>query len=147
MKCQTINIAPPICLCGFTADGRMVLGGAFQAGDTMGIPLWFLMDEAAEHGAVISIPHYFASAIEHGWDDDQTFRKIRENMVDSSGHVDMETIKEKCIAMFMAVAGSMQACVETQEATRAMQIAKQMRMNLEADKLAHHVADRIEVRK
>ena len=97
-------MTPPLCLCGFTVDGRPVLGGAFQLADTMGVPLWFSLDYAEEKQCVISMPHYFASAIEHGWDDEQIFRKIEESLADRGCRNDLEQIKIRCNLMFMDVA-------------------------------------------
>ena len=102
-----MNLAPPICLCGATPDGHPVIGGAFQLADTMGVPLWFSLDQAQERNCVISMPHYFASAIEHGWDDVQTFGKIREALADRGKLDDFEKIKLGCITMFMQVAKTM----------------------------------------
>jgi len=97
----------PLLVCGSTPDGRGVLGGAFKLHDTHGFPLSFSMDQAEKHGCVISIPHFFSSALEHGWDDDQTFRSIREALSDSGKSEDMESIREKCVFMFMQVANTM----------------------------------------
>lgn len=127
---ECINLAPPICLCGFTADGRMVLGGAFQMADTMGVPLWFTLDQAEEKGCAISIPHYFASAMEHGWDDVQTFGKIREAFVDHGNPIDFDRVRLGCIAMFMDVA-------RTMEGQAADAIGRRMRELIESDKVAH----------
>lgn len=129
-----INIAPPICLCGFTADGRMVLGGAFQLADTMGVPLWFSLDQAEENQCVISMPHYFASAMEHGWDDVQTFGKIRESLADRGSVHDLERIKLGCIAMFMDVA-------HTMPGQPANEIGRRMRELIEADALTHAMVE------
>ena len=107
----------------------MVLGGAFQLADSMGVPLWFSMDQADEHNCVISLPHYFASAMEHGWDDVQTFGKIREALVDRGNANDLERIKLECIALFMAVA-------RTMEGSDAMAIGQRMKEMVEADALA-----------
>ena len=104
-----IELAAPICLCGFTAEGRPVLGGAFQLADTLGVPLWLSLDQAEEKQCVISLAHYFASAMEHGWDDVQTFGKIREALADQGRATDdaLERIKLGCMAMFMDVAATM----------------------------------------
>lgn len=130
----TINLAPPICLCGFTPDGRMVLGGAFQLADTMGVPLWFLIDQAEKKQCAISMPHYFASAMEHGWDDGQTFGKIRESLADLGNASDIERIKLGCIALFMDVA-------RTMPGQPATEIGQRMRKLIESDALAHAVME------
>ena len=131
----TVNLAAPICLCGFTTDGRMVLGGAFQLADTMGVPLWFSLDQAEETQCVISMPHYFASAMEHGWDDVQTFGKIRESLADRGNASDLERITTGCIALFMDVA-------HTMPGQPATEIGRRMRELLESDALAHAWASR-----
>jgi len=125
---MTINIAPPICLCGLTPDGRMVLGGLFQMSDTMGVPLWFMLDQAKERNFVVSFPHYFASAIEHGWDDIQTFGKIREALMEHGGMKDFDRIKQTCVVLFMRVADSMPGKTATD-------VGKRMRELIESDKL------------
>lgn len=75
--------------------------------DTMGFPLWASLDQAEEKKLTISMPHYFASAMEHGWDDGQTFSKIQESLADRGRTGDLEGIKTLCIAMFMEVAAKM----------------------------------------
>jgi hypothetical protein len=90
--------------CGLTADGRIVLGGAFQLADTLGFPLWASMDEAENRGCVISIPHFFASAIEHGWDDSRAFGMIRDALSERGKLGDFEAIHNGCISMFMDAA-------------------------------------------
>ena len=133
MCSSDLVLTPPLCLCGVTSDGKMVLGGSFQMADTMGVPLWLSFDQARERGFVISLPHYFASAMEHGWDDVQTFGRMREALVDSGQPFDMEAIKQRCIAMFMEVARSMPG-------GSAAEVGRAMRENLEGDKLAHWIA-------
>jgi alanyl-tRNA synthetase len=108
----------------------MVLGGAFQMADTHGLPLTNTMDEAEKRSCVVSIPHYFASAMEHGWDDIQTFGKIREALSDTGRAQDMDRIKLGCMAMFMDVAHAMPG-------KNAMEIGQAMREKIESDKLAH----------
>lgn len=93
-----------MCILGITVEGKPVLGGSFQMADTLGVPLWYSLDEAQKRGCVISFPHYFASAIEHGWTDDQVFKAIHEALVDRGDTNDFEHIKLGCIAMFMRVA-------------------------------------------
>jgi len=127
-----ITLADPLRLCGFTPDGRMVLGGAFQMADTHGVPLSFVLDQAEEKHCVISMPHYFASAMEQGWDDVQTFGKIREALSDCGNGADFERITLGCIAMFMNVAHAMPDAPATA-------IGRRMRELLEADALAHAV--------
>ena len=122
-----VNCVPPLCVCGVTADGREVLGGAFQLADTMGIPLWFALDQAKEKQCVISMPHYFASAIEYGWDDVQTFSRIRESLVDHGNVSDFENIKLGCIAIFTEVAKTMPGQSTTE-------IGRRMREMLEEGK-------------
>lgn len=102
-----IKLPPPLVFCGVTTDERMVIGGAFQMADTIGVPLWFSLDQAAEKNFVISMPHYFASAMEHGWDDADTFGKIREALADHGNLGSLDRIKTACIAMFMEVARTM----------------------------------------
>jgi hypothetical protein len=131
-----INLSPPICLCGFTEKGNMVLGGAFQMADTLGIPLSFSLDQAEEHDCFISIPHYFASAIEHGWDDIQIFSKIYEALQDRGHTKDFEKIRLGCIAMFMDVA-------KTMPEKPPSEMGKQMKELIESDKLAHKVMEKV----
>ncbi len=113
-----------ILLLGKTPDGRPVFGGAFQMADTHGFPLWATLDEAKEKGFVISMPHYFASAMEHGWTDEMTFINIREALVEIGNPDVFEKVKQGCIAMFMKVAATM----PDQPAT---EIGKRMRELLE----------------
>ena len=109
-------------------------------GDTNGVPLWHLLDEAEKNGCVISIPHYFASAIESGWDDIQTFKKIRESLVDhGGGKEDMDRIRLECIAMFMSVMKRMPNLTDDESETRAIKVARQMRLEIESDPLAHEI--------
>ncbi len=112
----------------------MVLGGAFQLADTMGVPLWFSLDQAEEKQCVISMPHYFASAMEHGWDDVQTFGKIRESLADRGNVSDLERIKLGCIAMFMDVA-------HTMTGQPATEVGRKMRELIESDALAHAMVE------
>lgn len=97
----------PLFKCGKTVYGRTVICGAFQFADTYGIPLWFLLDLAEKGNCVISIPHYFASAMEHGWYDNQTFGKIQEALSDIGKSGDFERIRKSCVVMFMTVANNM----------------------------------------
>ncbi len=112
-------------LCGHTSDGRRVLGGAFQLADTLGFPLTSSLDQADAHQSVISMPHYFASAMEHGWDDEMTFGKIREALADRGETRAFESIKLGCISLFMQVA-------ETMPGQPATAIGRHMRQKLEA---------------
>lgn len=109
---------------GSTPDGRPVYGGAFQLADTLGFPLASSLEQAAFTGCIISMPHYFASAMEHGWDDEQTFSRIKEALVDFGNPGVMDQIKQGCVAMFMKVAATM----PDQPAT---EIGKRMRELLE----------------
>lgn len=102
-----MTIKPPFCFCGLTVEGKVVLGGAFEMADTFGMPLWASLDQAEKMGCVISIPHYFASAMEHGWDDEMTFGKIRESLADRGRAGDIDKIKLGCLAIFMDVAKTM----------------------------------------
>jgi len=97
----------PLKTIGYTTSGKPILGGAFQLADTIGVPLWFSIDQATERNCVISIPHYFASAMEHGWDDEKTFGKIREAYADRGMYEESEHMKGFCIRMFMDVAEKM----------------------------------------
>ena len=124
-------IKKPLCLCGFTADEKPVIGGAFQLADTHGVPLGISLLIAKENGFVISLPHYFASAIENGWDDKQAFARIEEALFDVADQEKptMEEIRRYCIAMFMDAAHDIPG-------TPAIEIGKQMRERIEADALA-----------
>lgn len=95
-----------ICVCGRTSDGRPIIGGAFFMVDTMGVPLSFLMDESERQGTVISLLHFFACAIEHGWDDKQAFAKIREALEDRGRGKDSDFVENECLRVFMNVARS-----------------------------------------
>ena len=110
---------------GYTTSGKPVLGGAFQLADTLGVPLWLSLDQAKEKNCVISIAHYFASAMEHGWDDKQTFDKIREAFVDADRIDEVEIIREKCIKMFMEFASKHPNCT-------AAEVGKKMREVIES---------------
>ena len=90
--------------------------------DTHGVPLWFSLDEAERTGCVISLPHYFASAMEAGWDDVKTFGKIREAFADRGQKP--EGIELKLISIFMDVAKRLPG-------KDAMEIGKTMREDLE----------------
>ena len=114
----------PSVLLGKTVNGLPVLGGAFQLADTYGLPLWAAFIVAREQGFVVSLPHYFASAMEHGWDDEQTFSKIKEALVDFGNPGVFEQIQQGCVAMFMKVALTMPGC-------SAVEIGKRMRELLE----------------
>ena len=114
----------PSVLLGKTVNGLPVLGGAFQLADTYGLPLWASFVVAREQGFVVSLPHYFASAMEHGWDDEQTFSKIKEALVDFGNPGVFEQIQQGCVAMFMKVALTMPGC-------SAVEIGKRMRELLE----------------
>lgn len=103
-----------------------MVGGAFYMSDTEGLPLEILMDAAESKGLVLSIPHYFASAIEHGWSDEQAFRKIREALVDRGKKDDFERVRNGCIAMFMDVASQMPSHT-------AEEIGRRMRLLCEED--------------
>lgn len=129
-----INLPPPICLCGYTDDGREVLGGAFQLADTMGVPLWVSLDHAEAMQCVVSLPHYFASAMEHGWDDAQAFGKISESLSDCGKGADRERVKHRCLAMFMAVA-------KTMPGKPATEIGRRMREMIELDILDRATAE------
>lgn len=94
----------PLLILGSTADGRPVLGGAFQMADTHGFPLVFQLDKAKEQNAVISWAHYFASAMEAGWDDNQTFGKIAEALQDCGQARELPGIKDKCAGMLLCMA-------------------------------------------
>lgn len=113
-----------LCVCGFTKDGRRVLGGAFHFSDTLGLPLSFTMDLAERNNCVISLPHFFASAMEHGWDDQQTFAKISEALTDRGTGRDLGSVKLRCIFLFMRVA-------ETLPGRPATEIGRRMRELLE----------------
>ncbi len=91
----------PIKQIGVTPDGKPVLAGAFQMADTFGFPLPDSIQQATEKGCVISIPHYFASAIEAGWDDEKAFNQIDVAFRDAGLPVKIQEIKEKCIALYM----------------------------------------------
>ena len=111
-------------LLGKTPDGRPVYGGAFQLADTLGFPLAASLEQSRVVGCVVSMPHYFASAMEHGWDDEQTFSRINEALVDFGNPGVFEQVKPGCVAMFMKVAATMPGC-------SAVEIGKRMRELLE----------------
>ncbi len=111
-------------LCGKTTTGKPILGGAFQMADTHGYPLWLCMDSAAARGVAVSIPHYFASAMEAGWDDVQTFAKIEEALAERRELDKFEPMKTLLIGMFMEVA-------HTMPGQPATEIGKKMREQLE----------------
>jgi len=102
------------------------MGGAFQMADTLGFPLSASLDEAKKKGCVISLPHYFASAIEQGWDDEKAFGKIREALSDRGEADEFEKVKLGCISMFMTVAR------ESSDRTPS-EIGRRMREILESD--------------
>lgn len=116
----------PLKTIGYTTSGKPVLGGAFQLADTLGVPLWLSLDQAKERDCVISIPHYFASAIEHGWDDEKAFGKIQEAFVYSSRHGEFEHMKEFCTYMFMDMAHKMNG-------STASEVGKKMREAIESN--------------
>jgi len=90
---------------GLTPEGKAVLGGAFQMSDTHGLPLSVFIELAQERDSVLSVPHFFASAMEAGWDDVKTFSRIEEAFRDSGTPFDLERIKTGCIALFMRFDG------------------------------------------
>jgi alanyl-tRNA synthetase len=114
----------PLRVLGTTLSGQIVLGGAFQAADTLGLPLEISMEQAEQRGFVISLPHYFACALEHGWDDRQTFGKIAEALAERGRTADFAVVRLKCIAMFMEAAREMPGA-------NAVSIAGRMRERLE----------------
>lgn len=122
-------VKPPLCICGVTKDDGFVFGGAFQMADTHGLPLSFSIDKARSMGCAISIPHYFASAIEHGWDDRNTFAHIKEAMQDCGLSEDFEAVKKACIVWFMALAHRFPE-------DDAVAIACKMRKRIESDAYA-----------
>lgn len=115
---------PPWLKLGIMRGGGAVIGGAFQMFDTHGFPLACSIEEAGKAGNTISMPHYFASAIEHGWDDEQAFGHIREALADNLLGHDFEMIKRKCVYMFMAVA-------ERMPSASTMEVGSAMRKFLE----------------
>ena len=130
------QLKPPLCICGFTAEGNPVIGGAFQMADTYGFPLCFSLDEADKNKWVISIPHYFSSAMEAGWDDIQTFGKIQEAFADRGSARSFEMIKYACIAMFMSAAKEMPD-------KPATEVGRRMRLWIESDKMAKAAEEKI----
>ena len=133
---MSLGLRAPFKLVGFTPTGQCVIGGAFQAGDTYGLPLWACLEQARENDMVISIPHYFASAIEHGWDDRQTFAKLREGFIDSGDRPDFESMEKMLLWMFMAIHKRHPELVENEHETVATQVARLMREEIESDLLA-----------
>lgn len=107
---------------GYTPQGNPVFAGAFQMADTIGFPLSESLAQATNMGAVISIPHYFASAMEAGWTEKQVFSRIQEAFQDARIPVDMSEIEARCIAMFMQHAS---------DGMNAMEVGKAMREELE----------------
>lgn len=103
----------------------MVIGGAFQLADTTGLPLWFALDQAELRQCCISIPHYFASAMEHGWTDTQTFDRIREALSERGDTKEFERIKQGCISMFMDVAGKMPGQPATEVGRKMRELLEQ----------------------
>src|SRR5690349_20974772 len=110
---------------GITVDGKTVLAGGFQMADEMGFPLSQSFLEARKYNCVISIPHYFASAIEAGWDDKQTFSRIHESFRDSRIEEPDYPWELICIKIFMDTANKMN--IESS----ARDIGKSMREELE----------------
>lgn len=118
-----IHLPKPLCLLGCTPEGKPVLGGAFQMADTKGIPLSISLDQARKWGMVISIPHYFASAIEHGWDQNQIQSHVREGFVDSGEPI--PDFMDKCFYLLFEVARKM-------EHSKSVEVGKKMREMMEA---------------
>lgn len=96
-----MKLPAPLCLLGVCVDGKKVLGGAFQLADTFGLPLSFSMTLARERGFEMSLPHYFASAIEHGWTYEQTSDHIREALSELGKAVDFDWVMQVCASMFI----------------------------------------------
>lgn len=78
------------------------------------------------------MPHYFASAMETGWDDEQTFSRIKEALVDFGNPGVMDKIKQGCVTMFMKVALTMPGC-------SAVEIGKRMRELIENNTAAQQL--------
>jgi hypothetical protein len=111
---------------GITNDGRVVVPGAFEMADTHGVPLGAFMAIARERGCVVSIPSYFARAIESGWTQDQVFAHLREALLEQGAMRDFEGLKDNLIRMFMDVADGLPNAT-------AVEIAAAMRRKVEKD--------------
>ncbi len=112
-------------LLGKTTDGQAVVGGAFFLHDTKGYPLAFQMEQGERQGFRISIPHFFAAAIEHGWTNTKAFAQIREALQDNDYGSEYERCRLGCVALFM------QAKSELPGERDAQVIARRMREKLE----------------
>ena len=127
---SNMNLSGPLRVVGFTVKNQEVLGGTFQLADTHGFSLTDSLEQARKYNMVVSFPHYFAIAIEAGWDDEMVFRRIREAIRDSGDYlVEHEQMRLILIYMFMEVA-------KKHPGKLASEIGKEMRLEIEADALA-----------
>lgn len=82
--------------------GERIIGGAFELADSHGLPLAMSIELARERNGEISLLHYFASALANGWDDRQTFGKIKEALSDIGEAHFFQLIEKICISFFNA---------------------------------------------
>lgn len=119
-----MTLPEPLKFLGFTTDGKPVLGGAFHMADTWGVPLVMSITIARERGLEMSLPHYFACALEHGWRAEQAFSHIRDALSGLGRAADFQLIHDVCVSIFARHAKQM-----TDPDCR--EVARKMRLELE----------------
>lgn len=77
----------PVQQIGVTPDGQKVMTGAFYFVDTQGIPLDLVMETYLQHGLLISIPDFYASATAARWNPRHTLVMLRDAVADHHGSV------------------------------------------------------------
>lgn len=80
--------------------------------DTYGFSLADSIRAAEARGMTISLPHYFASAVEHGWDDVRISAHLREALIDLNRACDFERVWAGCVWLFMREAAPGRTAVE-----------------------------------
>lgn len=84
--------------------GQDILGGAFDVCEQLDYSLAKVIADAKERNATVSIPHYFACAVEKGWHPQEVFNKIEEAIVNPDT---LHSVWQGCVDMFMTTSEKM----------------------------------------
>lgn len=127
----------PLSICGWTDDARPVLAGAFQLADTHGFPLDLACIHAHEIDAVLSVPHFWASAIEAGWTEERAAQRLESEWTDGATPFRYAEHRRKIMALYLA------ADALSGRRLRSDEVGREMREHIERDggiRLMDHIA-------
>lgn len=117
----------PLKIIGFSSSGLPMLAGAYAALVELKMPLAMCLAEALRRNWSVSLPHFFASALENGRSDAWAFDEIKKALYALNRDEVFPRVKKNCIQYLEAAA----ARLPDEARPSAAEIAREMRFFME----------------